>query len=695
MFSSLRIKIILLITVIIVSTAAGIIYFSHNDVGKAMQKAEQASAENVLKLTNLNIKAGYDRLIYDKIEILSRLKTELLDIATISATVMKSYVALVDANRLTEPEAKKMAYSWLNSVSFDKGELVVFDRSGTILAHSLPSMIGRSLQNARDMKGRYLSKVMRDDMLPAEGDSAVLIWDQGREKHQIKKKGHFIPIPKWKITLGAITDFDNIEAESQEKMAKILELLESTFTNIKIAETGYAFLFTGDGDMLIHPKDCIHKHGAEENNTHNNADLLNRLMQNVHEDGGQLHFRDSLTGSDKLMEAYVSYFKAFDWYLTVAVPVKEIQAPAERVVRRQSVVIATMFIGGLLLAALVISKISKPLNTLTQYSMELSKHDFTKGDLQNQMLKDLPDKNKDEVGRLAEAFIYMQSELKKNIQHAIETTAAKERLEKEAAEEANRAKSEFLANMSHELRTPLNHIIGFTEMTYDGLFGDLNEQQMESLGDILSSSRHLLSLINDILDLSKVEAGKFNMEFSEVNTEELMKGTVRMIQEKAMLHGLKVELDTENAPETIEADERKLRQVMYNLLSNAAKFTPDKGSIGIKVDSILAPVTAKKFEDAESLSAEEKKAKVEESVRECVRFIVEDTGIGIDPKDQQRIFQPFEQVEGSANRKFQGTGLGLALTKELIELHGGSIEVFSEGLDRGSRFSFTIPQSKA
>ena len=163
---------------------------------------------------------------------------------------------------------------------------------------------------------------------------------------------------------------------------------------------------------------------------------------------------------------------------------------------------------------------------------------------------------------------------------------------KETAEGANRAKSEFLANMSHELRTPLNHIMGFTELVVDKKFGDLNEVQTEYLGDVLQSSRHLLSLINDILDLSKVEAGKLELELANVNLVALMESSLVMVKEKAIKHGIALSVNTDGIPEVIRADERKLKQIMYNLLSNAVKFTPDGGAVSVRareVDRVVRP----------------------------------------------------------------------------------------------------------
>ncbi|MFH1125276.1 MAG: ATP-binding protein, partial [Pseudomonadota bacterium] len=247
------------------------------------------------------------------------------------------------------------------------------------------------------------------------------------------------------------------------------------------------------------------------------------------------------------------------------------------------------------------------------------------------------------------------------------------------AEAANRAKSEFLANMSHELRTPLNHIIGFTELVADWRIGDLNETQAEYLRDVLESSRHLLSLINDILDLSKVEAGKLELDLKDVSPNVLLEGSLTMIKEKALKHGIRLTVETDGLPETIKADERKFKQILYNLLSNAVKFTPDRGEIHVTADLVSDSGIGK--------SELEKEGKG----RSAILISVRDTGIGIKKEDLDRIFQPFEQVDSSASRRFQGTGLGLSLTRSLVELHGGRIWAESEGEGMGSRFLFVIP----
>jgi len=252
------------------------------------------------------------------------------------------------------------------------------------------------------------------------------------------------------------------------------------------------------------------------------------------------------------------------------------------------------------------------------------------------------------------------------------------KIEKRKAVAANKAKSEFLANMSHELRTPLNHILGFTELILDKKVGALNALQEEYLGDVHASSKHLLSLINDVLDLSKVEAGKLELTLKDVNLRMFLENSLVMFKEKAIKHGIKISLETDSIGKTIRMDERKLKQVMYNLLSNAVKFTPDGGRIHISANR-FSRIDQKTIESGQKLSGE------------WMEISVIDSGIGIGPENLGKIFDHFEQVDNSAGREYQGTGLGLSLTKSLVEFHGGKIWAESEGQGKGSVFRFVIP----
>jgi two-component system cell cycle sensor histidine kinase PleC len=244
--------------------------------------------------------------------------------------------------------------------------------------------------------------------------------------------------------------------------------------------------------------------------------------------------------------------------------------------------------------------------------------------------------------------------------------ARKYEMEKIRAEGANKAKSEFLANMSHELRTPLNAINGFSEIMTAELFGPLGDRRYkEYVGDILSSGQHLLSVINDILDMSKIEAGKMTMRFETLDLHDVAEDAVRLVRGRADAAGLRLSVDMDNLPE-VEADFRAIKQVLLNLLSNAVKFTPRGGAIR---------VFARAGKDA--------------SGEDRVQVGVQDTGIGISREDLARLVSPFEQVESQHAKTQQGTGLGLALSKALIAMHGGSMDIQSEP-GKGTTVTFVI-----
>ncbi len=238
---------------------------------------------------------------------------------------------------------------------------------------------------------------------------------------------------------------------------------------------------------------------------------------------------------------------------------------------------------------------------------------------------------------------------------------------RDEAERANLAKSEFISSVSHELRTPLNAIIGFSKLLLNPRIGPLNEDQTDYMNDVVQGGEHLLQLINDILDIAKIEAGKLVVNVEPFYLSELLEQSLTIVREKALAHNLALTTDLEDRVlelPPIFADQRKIKQIMYNLLSNAVKFTPDGGAISVE-------------------------AHLEETAQRVV-ISVKDSGIGIPLADQQRVFGAFEQVDSSYARQQQGTGLGLALTRRIVELHGGEIWLQSAP-NEGSTFSFSLP----
>jgi PAS domain S-box-containing protein len=235
---------------------------------------------------------------------------------------------------------------------------------------------------------------------------------------------------------------------------------------------------------------------------------------------------------------------------------------------------------------------------------------------------------------------------------------------------ANRLKDEFLANMSHELRTPLTGILGLTEVMEQGIYGGLSEKQRQALHLVQASGEHLLHLINDILDLSKVEAGKVDLQIAPVLVEDLCRASLEFVKQTAHKKNLQLIFQPDAQVRQVQADERRLKQMLVNLLSNAVKFTPEGGQVGLEVTGGAA---------------------AGDPTRQQVHFTVWDTGIGIALEQQALLFQPFVQLDGSLARKYEGTGLGLALVHSMAKLHGGSVTVESAGLGQGARFTLTLP----
>jgi signal transduction histidine kinase len=278
----------------------------------------------------------------------------------------------------------------------------------------------------------------------------------------------------------------------------------------------------------------------------------------------------------------------------------------------------------------------------------------------------------DELQALSEAFNTMSRELQTSyaeLERKVEERTAALKTVTTELEAANRHKSEFLANTSHELRTPLNAIIGFSEALSAQMFGPLNAKQLEYLEDIHSSGEHLLSLINDVLDLAKIESGFMTLELSRFDLGELLEQSSMLVRERALRQGLTIDLDVGSGLDACLADPRKLKQSVVNLLANAVKFSPSGSTISVRARLSNGVAHSKP----------------------CAEITVTDSGVGIAPRDQALVFEAFRQVDAGAARTVEGTGLGLALVQRFVELHGGHVSLQSE-VGWGSTFTITIPQ---
>jgi signal transduction histidine kinase len=354
------------------------------------------------------------------------------------------------------------------------------------------------------------------------------------------------------------------------------------------------------------------------------------------------------------------------WKVFVEQPESVAFAPIRGKIWRTALLLAAFLTAGVGLSVLLARHLVRPIKQMRTAAARIGE-----GAYDERIELD----RRDELGGLADELNGMAASLQASVRgleqrvkdrtHELQQALAELSQKGSQLEVASRHKSEFLANMSHELRTPLNAIIGFSQVLRQRLFGEINAKQEEYLDDILSSGNHLLDLINDVLDLSKVEAGQVELELGTLSLREALERGVVMVREAATKQDVQLSLELAPGVDLVEGDERRLRQVIFNLLSNAVKFTPSGGCV----------VVASAREDGEVLVS------------------VTDTGPGIAADDQERIFEEFQQTEIGVEQR-DGTGLGLALSKRLVELHGGRIWVESEA-GHGSRFVFTLPAKEA
>jgi two-component system, NtrC family, sensor kinase len=350
------------------------------------------------------------------------------------------------------------------------------------------------------------------------------------------------------------------------------------------------------------------------------------------------------------------------WKVFVEQPESAAFAPVRGKIWRTALLLAAFLAGGIGLSVLLARRLARPVKQMRTAAGRIGAGAYGER---------IELHRRDELGGLADELNRMAASLQASVQSLEQKVEERTReleqalaeLDKKSREleTASQHKSAFLASMSHELRTPLNAIIGFSQVLREGMFGEINEKQGEYLDDVLSSANHLLALINDVLDLSKVEAGQVELQMAPFSLRDALEGGVVMVRERATTNGVEVVLSVNPGVDVVSGDERRIRQVIVNLLSNAVKFTPVGGEVDVR---------------AMQANGE-------------VRVSVADTGGGIAAEDQERIFEEFQQTEeGLAQR--EGTGLGLALSKRLVELHGGRIWVDSE-LGKGSTFTFTLP----
>ena len=429
----------------------------------------------------------------------------------------------------------------------------------------------------------------------------------------------------------------------------------------RIGASGYAYAVDADGTLIAHP-DINLVLG------HTSFAALPQVQSAL--TGTAIARADVVTtGRDPDGQAVLSAFHSIDapgWWVFVEEPISEAFAPIQSAIWRTAVLLVVFLLVAIVTSILLARNLVRPIE-----SIQLAASRIGAGALDQR----IEISSRDELGALAEEFNTMAARLRESYagleqqveERTRELTSALARLDDKSREleAASHHKSEFLANMSHELRTPLNAISGFSQVLRKGMYGEINPKQAEYLDEILASSRDLLTLIDDVLDLSKVEAGQIELEVAPFPLRRALERGLAVVGERATKGDVHVSVASDPGIDTVSGDERRIRQVVLNLLWNAVKFTPPGGSVDVGATRV----------DGE------------------VRVSVADTGPGIDPADQARIFEEFQQAAAGREQR-EGTGLGLALSKRLVELHGGRIWVESEP-GKGSTFVFTLPAPPA
>ncbi|MBV9172556.1 MAG: HAMP domain-containing protein [Chloroflexi bacterium] len=424
-----------------------------------------------------------------------------------------------------------------------------------------------------------------------------------------------------------------------------LKFIWDLVAGVQVGKAGYAYVVDREGQLVAHPDIAL---------VLRHPDLSSLAQVQAVDAVNAPSVARNLDGRDVLTAR--AAVNTLGWSVFVEQPLQEAFAPLYASIVRTAVLLVAGLVVAVAASLFVADRMVTPIRALRAGATRIGQ-----GDLNAQ----IEVHTGDELEALAASFNSMAAQLRESYRTLEQRVEARTRELEDAMtqiEAANHHKSEFLASMSHELRTPLNAIIGFSDALAEQFFGPLNAKQARYVQHISSSGRYLLALINDILDLSKIEAGRMELEVQRFSLAEALETGLTMVRERAVRHGITLNAVIDPAVGTIDGDERKVKQVVYNLLSNAVKFTPDGGRID---------VTAQR-------------------INECVEVAVRDTGVGIPLEDQARIFDAFQQGDSGATHTQEGTGLGLTLSRQFVELHGGRLWVEST-LGEGSTFRFTLP----